>query len=768
MNIKHFCARRILLAGTAMAMLAHAPALAQDAGAAAADSEGLADIIVTAQRREQKLQDVPIAVSAVTSATLESKGIKETLELAQVVPGLSFTITAGNTQVRMRGVGTNSFGPGVENPVAIYLDGVYIASTASALFSLTNIERVEALKGPQGTLFGRNATGGLVQIVTSEPSQDFKGMVRVGYGNYETGSVDAYVSGAASDTVSADFALHYAAQGDGWGTNINTGKDVNRQDDDLIVRSKIKFEPSDGVKFLLAGDYSYSLGSTGVTLQNRQGDISYIGLYERIFTNRRDADPSNDLPLINRGGFYDNSSTLDPRAEITSWGTSLVASFEVGEAEVKSVTAYRQTRFEDRFDIERVPQDVLGFDGVAKWKQFSEELQVNGKIGNLDYTAGVYYFNSKDRWDPFQLRFGPDLAFLLVAPGVTGATLLYNTALKTESLAGYAQATYEFLPDTHITLGGRYTDETKTVSGTRAFLANFGPVTVPFVPLGTPYLPAGRNPKLKYTNFSYRIALDHKLTPDIMAYLSYNTGFKSGGYNLSEPSNPAYRPEKLKALEAGLKMELFDRKVRLNLSAFHYDYSDIQVNNFIGTSQFVTNGPKAKIDGVEAEFDARIADGLTISGSAAYTDDRFTNYPLADYYSLRPGGCDTSFANNNIVCKGDAKGNKLPGTPTFTASFGFNYETAIGDGMIGLNGNLFHSSGFYGTTDNDGRLFQADHQILNASIYFEPSEDGPRFTLWGKNLLDKKYVRNYYISAQQVTYQAAAPLTWGVTVEQKF
>ncbi len=759
---RKFAVIRGMMAGASLAALSF-PTVTFAQDAQGADDAGLGEIIVTAQRREEKLQDVPVAVTAVTAEALGNKGIQNTLDLAQVVPALTFTSTAGSTQVRIRGVGTTNFGPGVENPVAIYVDGVYIASTSGAFFNLANIERVEALKGPQGTLFGRNATGGLVQVVTPDPGDEFKGLLRAGYGNYQTVSADAYISGPLGSGVAADLAVHYSGMGNGWGTNVNTGNDVNRINSDFVIRSKVKIEPSDSVKFVLSGDYSRLLGSTPVTLQNRAGNF---GIFEAIFTNRADANPANDLPLINRGGFYDNTATVDPRAEITAWGAGLNATFDLGGVELKSITAYRRTRFEDRFDIERVPQDVLNFAGVPKWQQFSQELQINGDAGALKYTAGLFYFKSTDEYDPFLLNFGPALAGVLVAPGVTSAVLQFNNAQKTESVAAYAQASYEILPATNLTLGGRYTDESKAASGTRSFIANFGPVAVPFVPVGTPYLAAGIAPKVKYNNFSYRIALDHKFTPDILGYISYNTGFKGGGYNLTEPTNPAYLPERLNAIEAGLKMELLDRKLRLNLSAYHYDYSNIQVSNFITTAPFIVNAAKAKIDGFEAEFEARVTRGLTLSGGIAYADARFSNFLNADYTYIVPGCTPTGVAAT--PCKADASGNRLPATPRFSGNIGFNYEAGVGNGLIGVNGNLFHSGAWFGTFDNDPRQKQDSYEVVNASIYFEPSADGLRFTLWAKNLFGAQYAQNRYMSSQQSVFQAAAPRTWGVTVEKKF
>ena len=736
-------------------------------GAAPTSNTGanaLAEVVVTAQRRAQNLQAVPIAVTSIRASELAAKGIQNTMDLAEVVPGLTFTAEAGSTQVRIRGVGTNGFGPGIANTVATYVDGVYIGSMAGDFFDLADVERVEVDKGPQGTLFGRNATGGAIQIITPDPSHQFKGMVSAGYGNYGTSTGDLYVTGGLSETVAADLAVHYSAQSEGWGRNLNTGNYVNRQNDDLMARSKLLFAPTEDAKFVLEADYDSSLGSLPVTLQERAGNV---GFYELYVTNRLQPNPSLYLPLVNHGGFYDNNATIDPRALIRNYGTSLTGTFKLDGAELKSITAYRGTRFDDSFDITRIPQPVLNFNGVAEWSQFSQEFRLSGNTRLLNYTTGIYYFSGRDAWDPFALNFGNAMAAVFVAPGVSTAELTYNNKITTDSSAAYGQVTFHLPSRIHLTLGGRFTHERKSIVGTQNFIADFGSVPVPLVPPGTPYLAPGIPNSLSYNNFSYRIALDRKFTDDVMGYVSYSTGFNAGGFNSSVPTNPPFKPEELRALEAGVKSEFFNHRVRLNASVFTYDFTNIQVNDFVQTSQYITNGPKARMDGLEIDADTRATDALTLSATFAYTDDRFTEYPLADYYYLVPG-CDTSYANVNIACKGSANGNRLPGTPTATASIGYDYETAVGNGVIGSSGNVFFSSGFYGTTDNDPQMRQASYDVLNDSVYFERGSGGLRFTLWGRNLLNKQYVTNYYSSGGQTTYQAAAPRTFGISVEKKF
>ena len=740
-------------AGTAEAPPGSQPAA--DASPPPADNNlGIDEIIVTAQRRKEPLQDVPIAVSAHTAVQLQATGVTNTLELAEITPGLTFTYTAGNTEVRIRGVGTTSFGPGIENPSAVYIDGVYIASTAGALFNLANIDRVEVLKGPQGTLFGRNATGGLVQIITPDPVFETQGMARLSYGNYQTGAGDVYLTGGLTDKIAADISVHYSGQGEGWGTNVNTGADVNRLDNDTIVRSKVLFQPTDAMKFVLAGDYSYSDGSSALTLQLKPGAANQ-GVFEQVFGP------------INHGGYYDETDAHNPYGKMQSYGTSLSGMFDLGATEFKSITAFRQSSFSEDFDLTRVPEDVLFFDGTGKWQQISQEFQLSSAApGPLQWTLGTYYFYSNDGWNPYNVDFGPAGAPLLVAPAFSSALLNYDDGQKTNSIAGYAQATYEILPQTHLTLGGRYTSETRSLYGTQEFIGYAGANAVPLVSPGTPF-GVGIPSSLHEDNFSYRVALDHKITSDILAYVSFNTGFKSGGYNLTVAGNPPFKSEDLRAWEVGLKTELFDRRVRMNLAAYSYEYQNIQVNNFVATSEYISNGAAAKMRGIDADFEARATEKLTFNAGVAYVHDRFTSYPDADYNYV-VSGCNYSNPSPDRVCQASAAGNELPGTPTFTASFGPTFETPLGSGKLGMSGNYFHSSGFYGTTDNDPRIRQAPYNLVNASLYWEPKTGGPRITLYGRNLFDKQYALNYFISSGEVTYQAAPPRIYGISVEQKF
>lgn len=369
----------VCMASLAIASMAHA----QDQ---APVETGLEEIIVTAQKRSENLQNVPVAITAVSSARLAASNITSAADIGAVTPSLSLTQVAGTLQPHIRGVGTSSSGPGVENPVAMYLDGVYIASGSSSLLTLNNIERVGVLKGPQGTLFGRNATGGLIHVITRDPAHDPAGSVEVGYANYRTINANAYMTAGLSDTVAADLAVRYEHQGDGWGTNLFNGRDVNRTDHDLTLRSKWLFEPGDATKIRLAIDYS----------DRKAYDAQHwIPGYPITFNNPFFGGP------YDQGGPYDINKNVDEDSRLRSGGASLQINHDLGAVALQSITAYRKAKYNFDLDLDLTPVALIRCCGTVRAEQLSQEFQLSSTGGGpFKWVAGVYLFAAKDRTLP--------------------------------------------------------------------------------------------------------------------------------------------------------------------------------------------------------------------------------------------------------------------------------------------------------------------------------------------------------------------------------
>jgi len=746
-----------LLASTALAQVpaTQAPAMAAseakssvqsaapaDADAPArSDSGGVQDIVVTAQRRSERLQNVPIAVNAATADRLAAVGIQSTQDLSVITPGLSVPQTAGFTQPHIRGVGTSAQGPGVENPVATYIDGVYIASAPSSLLTLNNVDRIEVLKGPQGTLFGRNSTGGLIQVVTRDPKQTPSAHVNLTYGNYKDVVADAYVTGGITSNLAADVAVRYEHQGDGFGRNLFNGQPVGTLDHDLAARTKFLFTPGPDTKIRLALDYED---------RSSTRDIQHLGTqYASPFDNAFFGGP------FPQGKTYDVNQNFPFLNRLKGGGAALQINQDIGGVTLQSITAYRKSRFDFNLDLDLLPVNLISADITSRFKQFSQELQLSSNTsGRLKWVAGVYYFYSKEGFQPLVIGFGP---LASPVPGQPGALTDRNNEV-TNAIAGYAQATYEVLKDTNLTLGGRYNYEKKSISGTETLSINGVPIST------TPYPVSGLGipDTLNFKKFNYRIALDHKFSSDIMGYISYNTGFKSGGFVMASSTSTPFKPEDIKAAEIGLKSELFDRHLRLNVSGFHYDYRNIQVQRYAAGNTITYNGAKAQMNGADLDAELALTRSFTLNAGFSYIHARFKSFPLADFI-VPIGGCVPAPGG---VCSGSAAGKKLPMTPTTTLNVGGDYKIATQIGTIALNATYFRSGKFYGAADNVA--FQKAYDLVNASVSWTDVSGHLSVKVWGKNLTRSVYLTSILEGNTGLDVSLGYPRTYGVTAGFKF
>lgn len=693
----------------------------------AGSQNGVGDIVVTAQRRSERLQNVPIAVAAINGTQLATKGINNVLDLGKAVPTLNVSNEVGFTVTSLRGIGSTAIGPALENPVSIYVDGVYYASTSSLAFDLVNIQRVEVLKGPQGTLFGRNATAGLIQIITRDPDQSTQVSGHIGYGNYQTVRGDLYLSGPITGTLAADLSLQGSGMGKGYGTNLYNGKDISQNLHTVSIRSKWVWTPTDGTKATLIADFADQRNSmNGPSLS--PGTLPNPITGGRIKTdNPRDIDENVQPLLANRGG-----------------GASLKIEQDIGFATLSNLAAYRRSHTRNRFDVDYTPAPYLNADLFIDERQFSDEVQLasNGG-GRFKWQAGLFYFDGHGEYEPsgVDFGFGADATRNPVYP------LEYlNTFANqhTTSVAGYAQATWELFPATNLTGGARYTYEKRTIVG-RTDAALVGNVSIGTI--------ATEDDHLSFHKPTFRVALDHRFSPAVMVYASFNTGFRSGGFNTQNLGDPAFKPETLNAYEAGIKTDLFDRRLRLNVDGFYYDYKNIQVQKVGLSTTGIINGAGAHDYGVEADFEALITPDFRINGSAAAIHARFTDFANAPL-SIPAGGVPVTI--------GSAKGNELPKAPGFQGMLGGDYRIVLPRGRIDLNANVSYNGGYYLEADN------VQHQRAFAEVGASATWTAPgdRFTVkvWGVNLTDK-LVEGYGGTLSDGTHSFfyEPPRTYGVT-----
>jgi iron complex outermembrane receptor protein len=620
--------RRILLMGTAAAATGfQAEAFAQPNERSAVSA--VEEIVVTARRREENLQETPVAITAVTAATLEARGVQSLVEVSRIAPNMQIQDTPGSTGsagVAIRGIGYGDNVIGQDSPVGIYIDGIPSNRVSTAVMDLVAPDRVEVLRGPQGTLFGRNTTAGAILITTHTPTEEFSGQVKAGYGAWNNrlfqGRID---TGVLGDTgLKASFAYQHR-QRDGSQNNLEQPRDRDPG-----------AEKTDAYWFKLAGEW----GDFKATLTADYTDQYAVPVMLQIV----DAPVGLRNLFANSPNFGGNTLpiTQTPMYTVSNYGTSgqqhvwtqgITAQLEYQVADyltLKSISGVRAYKRDDpanygpsrlRVPNTLAPASILTFNGAYGFnqrsqsqRQFSQEFQVLGAVGDFSYVAGLYYFK-EDAWDVGVTR--------LVSASATGATGFDSVTprvytVDSKSKAAFAQIDWRpsFL-DKKLELSGgiRYTKDSRDFDQTQAVV---------------------RARSLSTKNTSYLASANYRWTDGVMTYVRFSTGYRAGGFNVraGAAADPTYLPEKIKAYEAGFKIDAFNRRVRLNGAVFQNKYRDLQVGQFVAPSAgggggALTFNANAKYKGFELETVIVPVDGLTLTANVGILDPEFTQFPVA-------------------------------------------------------------------------------------------------------------------------------------------
>ena len=698
--------RLICMAITALLTSAAFPAFAQEANDDAASSEAMDAIIVTAQKRSQNLQEVPIAITAVTSKALVSAGISSTTDLSAVVPGLNVSQQLSSIAPIIRGVGNYNAAPGSEGAVAVYVDGVYQPDAYGGVLSLANIDRIEVLRGPQGTLFGRNATGGLIHIVTRAPSFTPTGSFSASYGNKDTVELKGYVSGPLTDKIAIDVSGFLREQGDGFGTNLATGEDATYRNE-RVARTKILFEPTDNLSFTVSADYAKNDTDLGTNRRPNKGTTTSFGT------------PPPDH-------FWSINQAISHPSVNKQWGTYGRMDLDLGSVDVMSLVSYRESRTHLSTDQTEDPRPFVNIDLPLRSDTLTAELQVTSKdSGFLEWIAGAYFMDNKAGVYPFAIS-GPGVPSLPV-PGGPYSNIDRTNEQSTKSYSAFGEVVLNFTSSTKLTLGGRITHDKRTFASTQVLTAVGGTVNV---------LPTV-NLKASYTKPTWRAVLNQQLTDDVMVYGSYSRGFKSGIFNAFSPAGDPVKPEILDSLELGFKSEI-GGDFRLNGAAFYYFYDDLQLTTQVAGASVLRNAAKARSKGFELEANWFASDVLTFDASFSYVDAKFRDFPGADITAPNPAftGSPPPFVNTTV--SGNAAGNRLPRAPEFTFSVGGKLDIPTSFGKVGGAANVYYNDGFY--NDFANRYGQSSYTLVNASAYAAlGNNDQYRITFFGKNIFNTKY-----------------------------
>jgi iron complex outermembrane receptor protein len=727
---------------------------------AAPNSEGIPDIVVTAQKRSESLQKVPLAVTALSGATLQRSGITDLQGATSSIPNLNLGQQVGVAKISLRGIGLESLQPGAEGSIAFYVDGVFISRSIAALASFYDVDQVEVLRGPQGTLYGRNATGGAINIRSRAPTKDTTGYVNLTVGNYNRVVAEGAVSGTiVPDLITARVAFQTQDRS-GYGRNIVTGNPI----DDLnsrAIRGSLHITPSDRLTLDIVGDYY------------RQNDNS--GGYHYFGGAGFSAPGVPFSPIsVTLGGrvpdrIRDIANNTDPLNRVRSWGVHGKFSYEVApDIELTSLTAYRELSYATKNDIDSTSAQVGNlYQGEQDW-QFSQEFQLAGHNDRLNWLIGGFYFRENDRGQlaiPFD-----NLIVGIPSPNAFVRGYYGGGYIKTDALAGFGQASYEIIDHVRLTLGARYSTEKKTNRDESAF-----DVFTPFDPgapiretLATPAGAASIVRDKRFNSFTPKVALDYQVTRDVLLYASWSKGFKSGTYSLGS-FTPPVNPEKVSAFEGGIKSSLFNRRVRLNIAGFYYDYTDLQIGKVVDTLTILENAATAKIYGVEAELQANVTDRFEIDGNASWLHARFDNYVSAD--PARPFG-DGRTVDDRGQQAFDLSGNTLSQSPNFSFQAGAQYSLPSNIGDFVLRGEVAYRSRSYFTPFNLDYISQKSFAKVNLFLNWESRNQALTASVFVKNLTNQTTVGSAYVNSVifgvPINGYLEEPRTYGVRLGYKF
>lgn len=679
---------------------------------------GVADIIVTAQRRNENMQKVPIAVTAASAERLSQIGVASTSDLTTLAPAVHVSTGLGGASIAIRGVGGTGSGAD-ESANAVYIDGVYQPSPTASLFAFNNIARIEILKGPQGTLFGRNASGGLIQIITPAPSQETNLKAQIGYGNYDTVTAGFYATAGITPNLAIDVSGNYNHQGTGWGKNLTTGADAYKGEYGGL-RSKLLWTIDSGTSLTLSAMYSHAYAP------NLQGGALLPG--ERTVVGT----PGNN-------GFYNTTTNDNLRTGTDQQNYAATFKHDLGFATLTSITSHDFVHFRLNTEKDLSPVPLLNLNINSLSYSWTQELQLaSSGDGPLKWTLGAFYYSNDLKTVPVHVTG------LAVAPLAYADTFSYA---NTQSFAAYGQATYEIASGTRLTGGLRYTIDKRHIDFTTA--------------ISDPAVPATTYPRqtLEDKKPSWRVALDHQATRDVLLYASYSRGFKSGLFNATNPNLPSVRPQTVDAFEIGLKSDLLDHRLRANIALFDNEVKDIQIRGIPNglTTPIFYNGANASFKGVDVELEAAPMQGLTAQANMSWLHGRYgSGFTNALFFAV-----PAAPAGGLVASVGDASG-KVPVLASklvFSLSAQYAFATPIGRAT--LAGSYSYNDGFY--FDPQNRVRQPAYGLLNGSLSVDVL---PRIAVkvWAENITDKHYYADVQPDNFGDAYFPAAPRTFGVTL----
>lgn len=709
--------------------------------------DALAEITITAEKRETNLQETPIAVSVIGGDDLALEHIQTVLDVT--LPNTSINAgLEGKAQIAIRGLGEQDLNPGNEGRVAYYIDGVYVAAPEAQLGTFFDVDRVEVLRGPQGTLYGRNATGGAFNVFTRKPTAEDSGYVDVTIGNYDLRQIDGALSGPINDTLRGRIAFQSLDRA-GYGTNLYLHQDIDDSRTQSL-RAQLAWQPIDGLNVLLQGDYhrendsNYPLHYFGYPVPGPEPILTTLGYPVLSFSR----DENTDVQPVNRRN---------------SRGLSLKTTYDISShLQFTSVLAYRNSNAFNVIDDDGTPYVGSYQSDEDHMQQYSAEFQLTGAWTHTHWVAGLFYFRDTDTPSNRYLLNG----LFFGAPPIMYQGGIQVTNLKTNAYAGFGEMTQDFTDRLSLTLGARYTKEYKDDNDDYQGFDLATPYTgvIDPRPAAVPGFPYSQS--TSFSNFSPKLTLNYEFAADLFGYGTVSRGFKSGGFNWGSLQPNVFRPETVTDYELGLKSTFLDHKLRANIAAFYYDYTNIQSviivpnPNIPGFVQFeVSNAGAARSYGAELELSARPIPALQLDLTASTLHATYQKFASID--PLRP---ELGLLN--------LKGNRIPQSPDYIIELAAQYMWTLQPGLLSLRGDFKR----VGNTDfsifNCCGVNQPAYNWANASLTFEHRDNHWTGSAYVRNITDKVIVGGLFNQAEyagsQTVGSQSPPRTYGLTLGYKW
>jgi iron complex outermembrane recepter protein len=702
-------------------------ALCGMAAAQQTPDSSLETVVVTATKSgATNAQDTPLTITAFSSDQLSNTMATNVKDLANSVPDLNISQSTSFAEIYIRGVGSNNTGNGSDPDVTVQVDGIYLARPYTQFADLLDVDRVEVLRGPQGTLYGRNAVGGTINIVSKQPSDTFQGVEQLTVGNYGEVQNQAYITGPiVPGELDFSLAANYARHDD-YLQNISTGNNVFGQDEGGM-RGQLRFQPASNLNATTRVDFniaSYDLENFDEIMVPlpatyvAQGGINntILGNYTKVALN------------------------TPQHVNVTSFGVSEEVNYIINEnLNVKSLTAYRTSMNKGLIDSDYTNiNNAYVFQGESE-NQFTQEVDLSGHYDAADFVGGLFYFHENDQSSTYVAKPAANLRI-----GIPPLT-------HTDSIAGFAQGTYHLTETVSLIGGARYTSEQKNLHQdyNYTFLSTG-------LPTGTP---AGLfDLSNHYDAFTPKGGVNWQARDNLLFYFSVTKGYKSGGYNYvaSTPAAASFKPEKLLSYEAGEKSEWFDHKLRANLTGFIYQYQDLQVNQLISPGVVsISNAANAHVKGLELELTALPVSGLQLTANLSRLDARYSNYPNAPLAAALGTGTI------------NATGNYLDAAPPYSAYLSAQYDWALGQGDAYVRAEYSWQDRVFYDPSNYLSQSQGAYGLINMFAGYNWI-DNWQAQLWVKNLTNKEYIFGAAANGLVPTGEAGAPRTFGIRLTKAF